>query len=104
MSRFARKQDANHNELKDAYERMGVSVLDLSKVAELTQPGCPDLLCAIHGFTWLSETKTMTGDLSPAQEHFMSLWKGDKHVVRNVDQVIAVVGVYKRRMAANGRP
>lgn len=91
MSKFARRQDANHSEIVDAYEKLGVSVLDLSKVAELTKPGCPDLLCALHGHTWLSETKTDVGQLSPAQVHFAELWKGKVRVVRSIDDVIAVV-------------
>lgn len=95
MSRFARRVDANHSEIVDAYEKMGVAVLDLSKVAELTKPGCPDLLCSLHGYTWLSETKTEDGDLNDAQKHFISLWKGDVHVVRTVGEVVKVVSIYK---------
>lgn len=102
MTTYALKQDANHTEIKDAYETMGVSVLDLSKVAQLTRPGCPDLLCALHGYTWLSETKTDVGELSPAQVSFFDWWKGPVFVVRTVDDVIARVTAI-RSMTGAGR-
>ena len=91
MSRFARRQDANHNELIEAYERMGVAVIDLSKAAEVVRPGLPDLLCGLHGHTWLTEVKTDIGDLSPMQLHFMEFWKGHVTVARSVDDVILIV-------------
>jgi len=91
MSKFARRQDSNHNEIVDAYEKLGVAVLDLSKVPELTRPGCPDLLCSLHGYTWLSETKTDVGELSPAQVSFFAWWKGACKVVRTVEDAFAVV-------------
>lgn len=90
MSKYARRSDANHSPIVEAYESLGVAVVDLSKAAQFT-PGLPDLLCAIHGYTFLSETKTDAGDLNPAQLHFISLWKGPVKVVRSVDDVIAVV-------------
>ena len=95
MTRFARRLDANHSEIVEAYERLGVAVVDLSRVAELSRPGLPDLLCSLHGQTWLTEVKTDTGELSDAQRHFAELWKGQIHVVRTVDDVIAVVNVIK---------
>jgi hypothetical protein len=97
MTRFARRVDANHSEIVEAYERLGVAVVDLSRVAELTKPGLPDLLCSLHGHTFLSETKTDAGKLSDAQLHFAELWKGQIHVVRTVDDVIAVVKEVRRR-------
>lgn len=91
MSRFAKRTDSNHSEIIEAYEKLGVCVLDLSKVAELTRPGCPDLLCSLMGHTWLSETKTGTGVLNPAQVSFMRKWKGVIKVVRTPDDVIEIV-------------
>lgn len=91
MSRFAKRTDSNHSEIIEAYEKLGVCVLDLSKVAELTRPGCPDLLCSLMGHTWLSETKTGTGVLNPAQVSFIAEWKGVIKVVRTPDDVIEIV-------------
>jgi hypothetical protein len=91
MSKFARRQDENHSPIIEAYEKLGVAVLDLSKAAEVVRPGLPDLLCSLHGYTWLSETKTDVGDLSPAQIHFAELWKGPVKVVRTTEDVVAVV-------------
>ena len=91
MSKYAKRVDGNHSEIIAAYEKLGVCVLDLSKVAELTRPGCPDLLCSLHGYTWCSETKTDVGELSPAQISFFEWWKGACKVVRTTDDVVAVV-------------
>lgn len=102
MSRFAKRTDSNHSEIIEAYEKLGVCVLDLSKVAELTRPGCPDLLCSLMGHTWLSETKTGTGVLNPAQVTFMRDWKGPVRVVRNVQDVVDVVKAV-RSMTGLGR-
>lgn len=111
MSRFAKRVDGNHSEIIAAYERLGVCVLDLSRVAELTRPGCPDLLCSLHGFCWFSETKTDVGELNPAQVSFMAWWKAPCKVVRSVDDVIAIVkdvktmtgaGKFVRRVGLHG--
>ena len=102
MSRFARRQDANHNELIEAYERLGVAVIDLSKAAEVVRPGLPDLLCSLHGHTWLTEVKTDNGGLSPVQLHFMAQWKGLVEVAYSVDDVIAIVKA-ARLMVGAGR-
>jgi hypothetical protein len=102
VNKFARRQDANHTEVIEAYEALGCSVLDLSRVAELTQPGCPDLLVAWNGQTWLSETKTEVGALNPAQAHFIEEWKGDIVIVRSVEDVFTVVQ-YRRAHAGLGK-
>lgn len=95
MSKWARKTDANHNPIIEAYEKMGVAVVDLSRCAELAKPGLPDLLCSLHGYTWLSETKTEGGKLAPVQQTFQRDWKGQVVVVRNEDDVIRVVTHYR---------
>lgn len=106
-NKFARQQDANHIPMVEAYEKLGVCVLDLSRVAELTRPGCPDLLCSLHGYTWLSEVKIDTGEMNPAQVSFVSWWKGPVRIVRTIDDVIAVVAAVKQMTGAGkwiGRP
>lgn len=100
MSKFARRQDANHSEIVGAYQKLGVCVLDLSKVAELTMPGCPDLLCALHGYIWLSETKTDIGELNPAQLRFIDFWKGPVRIVRTCSDVFAIVNEVKAMTGA----
>ena len=101
MSKYARRVDANHNPIVANYEKMGVAVIDLSKMAQF-HPGLPDLLCSLHGYTWFSETKTDIGELSPAQTHFMAMWKGACKVVRTTDDVVAIVADV-RAMTGAGR-
>ena len=51
MTRYARRVDANHAEIKAAFEKMGCSVVDLSRMGE----GCPDIAVGYggiaHGFS-----------------------------------------------------
>ena len=99
MSKYARRVDQNHNPILAAYEKLGVAVVDLSKMAQF-EPGLPDLLCSLHGLTWFSETKTEAGKLNAAQIHFAKLWKGRIEVVRTVDDVFEVVKSVKRNALA----
>lgn len=89
MSRYARKVDANQAELKAAFEKMGCSVLDLSRVGE----GCPDLLVGLLGANVLVEVKNVNGKdvLEPAQLRFQREWRGARTVAHNVNDVITIV-------------
>ena len=83
----ARRQDANHQEIKRAFEALGCSVLDLYAVGG----GCPDLLIGRLGVNVLVEVKTEAGDYTPAQLEFNATWRGRRETVRNLSDVEAVV-------------
>lgn len=99
---FARRVDANHAELKAAFERMGCSVLDLFRVGD----GCPDLAVALHGHTEFVEVKSGDGKLLPEQRRFRREWKGVVHEARSVDDVVAIVTRMRQRNkgSRNDRP
>ncbi len=101
MSKFARRVDANQSEIVQALERMGVATVDLSQAAQF-RAGLPDLLCSLHGYTFLAECKTDLGELSPEQLHFMEEWKGPVYVLRTTDDVVARVTEI-RKMTGAGR-
>lgn len=87
-----KRTDANHGEIKKALQQIGCTVFDLSSVGG----GVTDLLCGYRGKNYLIEIKD--GDkppsarkLTPAQKLFHSLWRGQKCVVKNVDEAVKVV-------------
>ena len=81
------KRDANQAEIVKALESVGASVLDLADVGR----GCPDLLVGYAGREWLMEIKTQHGELLPDQVDFIRTWHGAVHVVRSIDEALAVI-------------
>lgn len=75
-----------------AFERLGCSVVDLSRVGA----GVPDLLCSIHKFSALVELKTETGKLNPLQVRFHRESKATIYVARTLDDVIDIVAKLKK--------
>ena len=94
MSRYS--VDANHAEVKRAFELMGASVADHAKVGG----GEPDLLVGAYGVDQQVEVKTAAGSLEPSQVEFIRDWRGRPvRVVRTLDDVCAVM----RELAAAAR-
>jgi len=90
--RRAARTDATHAAIVDAFERMGCTVLDLSRVGN----GCPDLLVAAAGRMVLIEVKdggktASRRKLTPAQVRFTASWPGQWRIVERVDQVPGIV-------------
>jgi len=83
------KRDGNQAEIVEALRKVGASVLDLADVGR----GCPDLLVGYAGREWLVEVKTPNGELTPDQKAFIQVWHGAVHVIRNVDEALAVIGI-----------
>lgn len=83
----AKRVDANHGEIKRAFERMGCDVIDLSRVGG----SVPDLLVRVRAVNrWmLVEVKTPKGRIKPGQAAFAERWPVE--VVRSVDDAIAAV-------------
>lgn len=86
MRRAARK-DATHNPIAKAFEKLGCTVLDLSRVGD----NCPDMLCSIRGHTVLVEAKTGSRGLSEGQREFCRIWRGKVYVARSVDDAAVIV-------------
>lgn len=86
MRRAARK-DASHNAIAKAFEKLGCTVLDLSRMGD----NCPDMLVATRGRTALVEAKTGSRGLSEGQKEFCQLWRGSVFVARTVDDALEIV-------------
>jgi len=79
--------DANHNEIVQAFRKLGCSVFSLAPLGK----GIPDLLVAIGGVTWLIEIKSKKGKENDLQLEWAENWKGARAVVRDTQGVETVV-------------
>lgn len=82
----AAKVDKNQAEIVGAFRKLGFSVRTLHTVGG----GVPDLLVAKAGRNFLVEVKTEKGTLTKDQVEFHSMWRGDVHIVRNVEDVLTL--------------
>lgn len=95
--RRAAKVDATQQAIVSALRAAGCAVLSLAAVGG----GCPDVLVARRGWTWLMEVKRPPGKrggtsdngqrLSELQAAWHARWPAPVHVVRTADEALAVV-------------
>lgn len=103
MSKYARRRDANHSTLCDAFRTMGCSVFETDRVGE----GFPDVVVGVAGKNALVELKnpkTYYGKqgLNTAQSKFAEAWRGGQmFVVATEDDVIALVSKLRHAGDAN---
>lgn len=96
--RYNAKIDANQPEIVAALRKAGCTVQHLHAVGK----GCPDLLCAIDGQTFLIEVKD--GSKPPSAQK-LTLdqitwhleWQAEVHVVNSVAGALALAAMYKQR-------
>lgn len=89
--RRASKVDANHRLIVAAFRALGCSVQSLAAVGK----GVPDLLVGLAGLNHLVEVKVANGKETPLQVKWAALWRTPTHLVRNVEDVQRLVGVWK---------
>jgi len=90
LSKYARRVDSNHGEIRDEFRRL----LGAERVVDTSRFGSPlfDLAIAWGGLVMLVETKTRTGKLTDAQEKATLPYK----LVRNSADVADAVATLKR--------
>lgn len=91
MRKFARLDD-NHTAIVTKLRQACCAVQSLASVGN----GCPDLLVSRNGQMWLMEVKD--GDKSPSRQRltedealWISKWKAPVHIVRTVDEALALI-------------
>ena len=84
--------DANHNEIADALRHAGCDVESVAAIGK----DFPDQVVGYQGQNFLLEIKTEQGKLTEGQKRFHHPqygWRGQKAVVRNVNEAFRVVGI-----------
>ena len=99
MSAYHRTHRADENQARivKRLRQIGATVEILSQVGN----GCPDLLVGISGsVNVLLEVKQPGGKLSEAQEEWHRKWAGQRAVVHDEFEAIAVINEINRRRRA----
>ena len=87
--RRAAKVDDNQKEIVEALRKCGASVQLLHAVGQ----GCPDILIGYKGANYLAEIKDnkktpSQRKLTPAQIKWHDEWRGQKIILKSVDEAI----------------
>ena len=90
----AARADANQPEIVQAYRDAGATVTSLHRVGM----GCPDLLVGHRGQNHLVEVKDGAKPpsarvLTPSQEDWHGNWRGVVHIVKDIPEALAVIGI-----------
>lgn len=88
---YARRKDANHNELSAAASELGWRVVDTFQFAQYV-PGWPDAVWARAGRTVLVEYKVGRARLTKDEALFAATWPGEYAIVRSPEDVVVVTG------------
>ncbi len=85
--------DANQVEIMRGLRSIGATVQSLADVGK----GCPDLLIGFQGRNIVVEVKdgkktVSRRRLTPAEEEWQQLWRGQVAIVTNLDEALAVIG------------
>jgi len=83
-----RRVDDNQREIVKALRECGADVFLLHEVGK----GFPDIIVGIRGANYLMEIKSEKGKLTPAEIEFFDTWRGQKALVRSVDEALRVMG------------
>ena len=98
--RFARMGvDRNQDDIVNALENIGCSVVDLSGTPKRARTkGLPDLLVGWRGKNYLMEVKALKetnkrGRLRESQYEFFAKWKGQCCVIRSLEDALRELGL-----------
>ncbi len=83
LNRYAKRRDSNEQEIVDALEAIGCSVVRLDKPV--------DLLVGHSARCYLLEIKGENGRLTQGQKDFMKTWQGQVRVVTTPEEAIEVI-------------
>ena len=96
LSKYANTRDNNEPEIIEALEKIGASV------EQLDAEGVPDLLVGYRCANYLLEVKNPERRGSPikqltaAQVDFFARWRGQRAIVRNINEALEAIGAVSR--------
>ncbi len=102
--RTAAKIDRNQPGIVRALRSVGATVTSLAAVGK----GCPDILVGRHGVNYLLEIKDgekipSKRKLTPAEQAWHDMWKGQVSMVKNEDEALRAIGVDPRALPKGAR-
>lgn len=88
MSKYARKADINHAQIRDGLRACGWRVIDVFRF-----PGMLDLMCVARGRFFWFEVKQEGAKLTPAEERTFEFMAdtGLCHVVYSLEDAIVII-------------
>jgi len=85
--KYAKRKDANHNEIVDALKKHGVDVLDLSDSGK----GVADICTNFRNKSVFIEIKTESGaKLKKTQVRFLAMWSGYCGIAQTKEEAMAL--------------
>jgi hypothetical protein len=99
VRRRAARKDKNHDDLKEVFEQLGCTVVDMHATGI---PGWPDMAVGLMGTTHLVEVKNLENwygkaGLNANQTAFGQTWRGGQiYVVATPEHVTALVQNWRR--------
>ena len=86
---YARRSDANQQQITDELRQLGVSVRSIHRLGE----GLPDLLCGFHGRNYIFEVKQPGKEdtLTPAEVAFQDRWRGQTDVITTAEEAWDII-------------
>lgn len=82
------RKDKEHNAIAKGLEQYGWTVCDMSALGN----GKPDMAVAKGGRTVMLEVKSEGGKLTPMEQEFITHWRGEMFIVRNLAEALRVLG------------
>ena len=87
------KVDANQPDIVAALRGVGASVLHIHQIGK----GAPDIVVGFRGKNYLLEIKDgslppSARGLTPDEEEFHAIWRGNVATVKNCDEALTVIG------------
>lgn len=94
---YARRTDANHSDIRDAFRKLGCTVLDMSGIGK----GAPDACIGYGGLSMLVEIKDGAKPpsgrkLTAAQVKFWETWTGGVRLVKSLEDVAETVATLRK--------
>ena len=84
MSRWARKTDATHELVVDAFRAAGWTVMQTFRLGS----DAPDLVVSRQGRVIAVEVKAAKGKLRPGQAEWLARWQGETAICRSMEDVM----------------
>jgi hypothetical protein len=90
--RRAARVDGNQADIVGALRKVGCSIQHIHTIGG----GCPDILVGRNRRNWIFELKDDKQPpnkrrLTPAEQRWHDEWRGEVHIIENIEQALAVV-------------